>query len=429
MVAFNRPVAVEGIGENGHCRSALGHTGAEAPHSPAGMRALGPRAVPGFCAPFSSRAGGCTDGTLVEGPSVRYEASVADALQGHVPEQLHASLGLDLGQLRRLVASVHQRGLSELSPPAKLPPQVSRRVVEGLGTLGRVGALRVTQRLNSALDPFEKFVLVAEDGHRIETVKIPLEKPGRIGVCVSSQVGCAQGCTFCRTARSGCLRSLLAWELVEQVRVVRQTLGPGQRVSSVVFQGMGEPLANLREVAAAIAVLSHPAGQAVDQRGITVCTAGLTGKIRELLGFGFRVRLGLSLGSARSEIRARLMPLERRHPLLGLLPEVIEFSRTTGYAPMLAITLLSGINTTDEEAHALINLIHHLGDGIGRMPRLSLVTYNPIGEDDPYQPASSQEFERFRDRLMQGGFPVVRRYSGGSDIGAACGQLAADSKG
>jgi len=353
---------------------------------------------------------------------------VADALQGHVPEELHASLGLDLRQLRRLMASVHQRGLSELSPKSPLPPEVSRRTVAGLGPLCRIGELRQTERLRSSLDPFEKFLLVTEDNHRVETVKIPLEKAGRIGVCLSCQLGCAQGCTFCSTARLGCQRNLLAWEIVEQARVVRRTLEPKQHLSSVVFQGMGEPLANLREVIAAIAVLSHPAGQAIDQRKITVCTAGITGKIHELLEAGFRVRLGLSLGSARGEIRTRLMPIERRHPLAGLLPEVIEFARVTGYAPMLAITLLSGINTTDEEARALIALVQRLGDAMGRMPRLSLVTYNPIGRNDPYQPASAEEFERFRDRLMQGGFPVVRRYSGGSDIKAACGQLAAGAK-
>jgi 23S rRNA (adenine2503-C2)-methyltransferase len=347
-----------------------------------------------------------------------------EAFQAQLPEEL-ATEGFDVRQLRKLAGAVHQRGLDDLGCQASLPNQVSYRLVAALGDRGRVGRLALVERQCSEVDPFEKYLLRAEDGALLEAVRIPLEKPGRFGICVSSQVGCALGCTYCRTGQGGLLRNLRAWEIVEQVRVVRRHLPPKTRISSVVFQGMGEPLGNYVAVRRAIDVLSHPAAQCIDQRSITVCTAGIPRPIEKLAQSGARVRLGLSLGSARPEVRRRLMPIEAQFPLVRVLPAVARFARSTGYAPMLAITLLSGVNTSRAEADALSRLILELGEAISRMPRLSLVTYNPIGENDPYQPATADEAERFRDWLCHDGFPVIRRYSGGSDIQAACGQLAA----
>jgi 23S rRNA (adenine2503-C2)-methyltransferase len=354
---------------------------------------------------------------------------IHEAFQAQLPEQLSAELGLDVRQLRKLAAAVHQRGMDNLAGDVPLPDQVSYRLVAALGERGRVGRLTLIDRRQSTVDPFEKYVLATEDGFLIETVRIPLEKPGRYGVCISSQVGCALGCTFCRTGQSGLIRNLRAWEIIEQVRVVRRHLPEKTRISSVVFQGMGEPLGNLVAVRRAIDVLSHPAAQAIDQRSMTVCTAGIPRAIEKLAESGTRVRLGLSLGSARPELRRQLMPIERRFPLSRVLPAVVKFAQAVGYAPMLAITLLSGINTDRAEADALVRLILDLGSAMGRMPRLSLLVYNPIGPNDPYFPATPEEFEQFREWLCHDGFPVIRRYSGGGDIEAACGQLAVQQQG
>jgi 23S rRNA (adenine2503-C2)-methyltransferase len=222
-------------------------------------------------------------------------------------------------------------------------------------------------------------------------------------------------------------RSLEAWEIVEQVRVVRRTLPKGSRVTGVVFQGMGEPLANLDAVIDAIRVLSDPCGQCVDQKAITVCTAGLPNAMRRLTAAKLRVRVGLSVGSARSSRRHELMPIEARATLADSVQALIEHTKLSQQSPMLAYTLIRGVNTHSEDATALRELGLQIGRSSGRMPRVSLIAYNRRGPDDPFSRAEEEEAERFRLEIAGAGFPVVRRYSGGCDIGAACGQLAEKS--
>lgn len=344
------------------------------------------------------------------------------AIQGHLPEALAAELDCDPAELRRALGAVHQRGLNDLSIPIS---RFSKRTRQRLLARYHVGRLQILETQVSQLDPFMKLALGTEDGLVIETVRIPLERAGRYNVCVSSQVGCAMGCTFCKTTQSGLTRSLEAWEIVEQVRLVRQSLPKGSRVSSVVFQGMGEPLSNLDAVIQAVRVLSHPACQCVDQKSMTICTSGNPKAIHRLREADLRVRIGLSLGSAIAGERRQLMPIEGRYPLAEVIDALVAHTKASGQSPMLAYTLLSQVNCSPANADALRQLALDIGKRSGRMPRLSLIAYNPIGEQDPYHRATDAEFEAFRMQLISAGFPVVRRYSGGSDIDAACGQLAA----
>ncbi|MGC4070701.1 MAG: radical SAM protein [Polyangiaceae bacterium] len=182
-------------------------------------------------------------------------------VQGELPEALALRLGCKESEVRRVLAAMHQRDASDLGAPRE---QVSRNTRKHLSESARIGRLEILEQQESKLDPFVKFALRTEDGYVIETVRIPLERPGRFSVCVSSQVGCAIGCRFCKTTQAGLHRNLAAWEIVEQVRIVRQSLPEGTRVSSVVFQGMGEPLANLDSVIQAVRVLSHPACQSIE---------------------------------------------------------------------------------------------------------------------------------------------------------------------
>lgn len=343
------------------------------------------------------------------------------AFQACLPEEVAKRFDLKPSEVRRVVAGVHQRGHDSLEI---VTPLVSRRTRETLASQFRVGRLSVEDTANSSLDPFARWVLRAEDGALLETVRIPLEKPGRFSVCVSSQVGCGLGCSFCKTAQLGLIRNLEAWEIVEQVRLVRRSIPPEARITGVVFQGMGEPLANLEAVIKAIRVLSDPCGQSIDQKAITVCTAGIAAGLRRLADARLRVRVGLSIGSARPEVRRHLMPIETRTPLESSLAELVAYTKQAKRAPMLSYTLIAGVNTHAEDARALVDLCQRFGVLAGRAPRLSLVPYNRRGAEDPFRRADEREAEEFRCALASGGFPVVRRYSGGADIGAACGQLA-----
>ncbi len=336
------------------------------------------------------------------------------ALQAITPERLATAVPVvTLAEARKLIAQVHR---GEQVAPTSAIRRVAADAVRAAGT---VPALEVVAETPSQIDPFVKYLLAAEGGARFEAVRIPLEHPDRFSVCVSSQVGCALGCTFCATGRLGLQRNLAAWEIIEQVRVVRARL-PRGRVHGVVFQGMGEPLANLDEVLAAIDVLTEPCALGIDARAITVCTAGLPVGIRRLASEAPKVRLGLSIHSALPERRKSLMPIARAHDLDDVLAAAADHARLTGLSPMWAITLLDGVNDSDDDAHALAARARAFADATGVRPRLSIIAYNAIGADDPYR-RSSRDAE-FREAL---GMPSHRRYSGGSDVGAACGQLAA----
>jgi 23S rRNA (adenine2503-C2)-methyltransferase len=269
---------------------------------------------------------------------------------------------------------------------------------------------------------------VAPDGALFEAVRIPLERPGRYTVCVSSQVGCAQGCAFCATGRLSLVRNLEPWEMVEQVRIIQRDLvarGTG-RVHGVVFQGMGEPLSNLDRVLHAIRVLTESGAHAVDAKKLTVCTAGIPAGILRLAAEAPKVRLAVSIGSPRPEVRRQIMPLDRVHPLASVLEVTSEHARRTGLAPMWAYTLLAGVNDGDQDARALAALALDFAERAGLRPRLTLLAYNAIepGGVEPFAGVSEEREAVFRDALRALGVPTHRRYSGGADVGAACGQLA-----
>jgi 23S rRNA (adenine2503-C2)-methyltransferase len=358
------------------------------------------------------------------------------ALQGMTPEELcRAVAGLELAEARRVVAQVHRD-----EDPSEPNAGVRRSSREAVARRGFVPGLDLLSERRSQLDPFVKYALRTGDGAVIETVRIPLEHPGRFSVCVSSQVGCALACTFCATGRMGLARNLETWEIVEQVRVVRRGIArdagtralaggsPGPRVHGVVFQGMGEPLANLDRVLAAIEVMSDPSALAIDARNVTVCTSGLPAGIRRLAREAPKVRLGLSIGSARPDVRRRLMPIDRAHALDGeVLDAVSEHAAKTGLSPMWAVTLLSGVNDTPEDAFALADLALRFRERTGHGVRLSVIPYNRIdaADRDPFVRASDEREAAFRDVLASRGVFSHKRYSGGADVDAACGQLAA----
>jgi 23S rRNA (adenine2503-C2)-methyltransferase len=340
-------------------------------------------------------------------------------LQAQTPEALARACGIQLGEARKIVAAVHR------GEPIEAARGVRRRAIEAVRARGNVPTLEVRAVRRSALDPFLKLVLATHDGQVVEAVRIPLERTGRFSACVSSQAGCALACVFCATGRLGLSRNLETWEMVEQVRLVRGTLEPGskQRVHGVVFQGMGEPLANVERVLEAIRVMCEPSAMAIDARAMTVCTSGLPSGIRRLARELPKVRLGLSIASARAEVRRTLMPIEAAHPLDEVIEAAEEHARITGLAPMWALTPLAGVNDTADDARALAERARRFEARTGVRPRVSVVPYNSIDV------AGSDPFERgdvagFVAALVENGVRAHLRYSGGADVAAACGQLA-----
>lgn len=342
-------------------------------------------------------------------------------LQALLPEQLCVEVpGVTIEEARKIVAAVHRGGPSPITASA----HISRKAVALVRAHGAIPEMRLLSRTPSAIDPFVKYTLQTPAGDVVEAVRVPLEKPGRFTVCISSQVGCALGCLFCATGRMGLRRNLEAWEIIEQVRVIRADLPPRSRVHGLVFQGMGEPLANWDAVLQAARVFSEAAAQAIDARNITICTAGLPAKIRAMAVDLPNVRLGVSIGSARSlEDRRRLMPLA--HPLAEVLEAAGYHAKATRHSPLWAYTLLAGVNDGDDDAAALARLAVDFAARYGVRPRISVIPYNPIGAADPFVRSGAEAEQRFQDVLLANGVKPTKRYSGGSDVGAACGQLAA----
>jgi 23S rRNA (adenine2503-C2)-methyltransferase len=345
------------------------------------------------------------------------------ALQALTPHALaDACALLSIADARKVVAAVH-RG-AELH----LVAGVRRTTLDAVRALGWVPELEVSEVRRSAVDPFVKFALRTGDGHIVEVVRIPLERPGRFSACVSSQVGCGLACAFCATGRLGLRRNLEVWEIVEQARVVRGTLARGERVHGVVFQGMGEPLANVERVIEAIRVMCDPCALAIDARAMTVCTSGLPSGILRLAREVPKVRLGVSVVSARRVVRRNLMPIDASHGLDEVIDAVVEHARVTGLAPMWAVALLAGVNDTEDDARALADLARSFEARAGVRPRVSIVPYNAIGGPGDAEPFTCGDVASFVGALAAFGCRAHVRYSGGADVAAACGQLAASAQ-
>lgn len=260
----------------------------------------------------------------------------------------------------------------------------------------------------------------------VETVLMPEKK--RITLCLSTQVGCAQGCVFCHTGRMGLLRNLTAEEIVGQVLgaknwmranpgwLERVGLPPDHSISNIVFMGMGEPLDNVEELIASIEIMTDPYGLALGLRHISVSTAGHLDGMKTLLDRVKGVRLALSVHSVDETKRAKIMPIQKRWPLMQLVDFLQAELPKNGGTVMLQYTLIAGVNDSVEEAHDLAVIAKKLNAKVNVIP-LNAVSVNR------FKTPTQSQVQVFRDGLHQQGIRVMVRYSKGQDIAAACGQL------
>jgi len=340
----------------------------------------------------------------------------APHLRGHTPETLAAAFpGLPLPAARRVVRRTVGEDRDDLGGVRGL----SKAWAATLAREARLDRLAVLDRRRSLVDPFVKYLFRAPDGNVLESVRIPLDRP-RYSVCVSSQVGCALGCTFCETGRLGFRRNLEPWEMVEQVLAVKRE-SPDRPVTGAVFQGQGEPFQNYEGVIQAARVLRDPSGPRIGADRITISTVGLLPQILRYTEEGHPYRLILSLTSAFSEKRQRLVPVTARYGVPELAAAMRRHAERRGGPVSLGWVLIAGFNTGEDEAAELARLF------AGVPVRLSVIDVNdPLG---PHERAGDEERGRFLSALSSHGLGFVRRYSGGADIHAACGMLASRAAG
>ncbi len=335
----------------------------------------------------------------------------------HTAVTLHqalAPLGVDARLARRLQAAV----LQKLGRVPEQMPEVSRRLLARIRHATMIPRLELVEKVVSPKDGFAKYAFRGEGEGIFEAVRIPLlHRRGdeKYVVCVSSQVGCAMGCSFCATGKLGFRRNLATWEIVDQVMQIRDD--SPYPVRGVVFMGMGEPLLNYDRVMRAGEVMADPNGLAIEGRAITISTVGIVPAIRRFTAERRPFRLIVSLTAATSDKRKSLFPVEQVHPLAELMEAVREYQAATGNRMNLAWTMLSGINTSEQDARELAELT------AGMPIRIDLIDVNDT--DGEYHPPTPEELKRFRDALTaQLGMPIARRYSGGADVHGACGMLA-----
>jgi len=329
--------------------------------------------------------------------------------------------GLRLADLEACKPPVHAPGLyarlmrAGAFERAEAPlGRAAREFTEGSFDL----ALPLVESSRRSADGSTKLVFRLADGALVEAVHMPRAvKNARVTLCISSQVGCAMGCTFCHTATMGLVRNLEAHEIVGQVVAMLRTCGPHVlgRVS-VVFMGMGEPLHNLAHVERAVAILSDEAGLSIPEGRITVSTSGLVPGIEAMASWARRPTLALSLNATTDEARTRLMPVTKKWGLKQLRRALLEYPQRSHEKITLEYVLLRGENDTPADAARLGDFVR------GYRHHVNVIPFNDYEGARFSEPAEST-LESFLQCLYDAGCLATVRRSRGRDVGAACGQL------
>ncbi|MEN9654158.1 MAG: ribosomal large subunit methyltransferase 2 [Chlamydiota bacterium] len=293
---------------------------------------------------------------------------------------------------------------------------LSKALRKALSERFSISSLTLVRSVMSEDQQTEKFLWKLADGKLVESVLI--SSFDRRTVCVSSQVGCPARCAFCASGKEGLKRHLSAAEIVEQVYLIDLALKKrNERVSHVVFMGMGEPMDNYDAVVSAIRILNAPYGLNISQRRITVSTVGVVEGIQRLATEDLKVNLVLSLHAPNQHIRKKIIPYARKYPLEEVLIAMDWYGKVTKREITYEYTLLRGINDRPEHAQELAELLKN------KPCTVNLIPYNPVDGLRLERP-DGQEIELFKQILEEAKINTTWRYTKGKDIAAACGQLA-----
>jgi 23S rRNA (adenine2503-C2)-methyltransferase len=326
-----------------------------------------------------------------------------------------AAFGAEPFRARQLWHWIYHRGAIDFAAMTSLSKGFRDRLAEHY----ELRRPAVSQCLASA-DGTRKWLLRFPDGQEVETVHIPEEDRGTL--CVSSQVGCTLNCTFCHTGTQLLVRNLGPEEIVGQVMVARDALGEwpspqdDRQLTNIVLMGMGEPLYNFENVAAAVRVVMDPEGLSISRRKITLSTAGVVPMIRRC-GAELAVNLAISLHAVRDDIRDRLVPLNRKYPIAELLDGCRDYPGASNARRItFEYVMLKGVNDSPQDARELVRLI------AGIPAKVNLIPFNPW-PGAPYECATDAAIAAFSDIVFAAGYSAPVRTPRGRDILAACGQL------
>lgn len=322
-------------------------------------------------------------------------------------------LGKEQYRAQQLYKWVYERRIFEFENMTNL----SKDFREELPKVLDLSLPRVISHLKSAMDGTQKFLFDVGDGDSVEAVLIPSDD--RLTLCVSSEVGCNMACRFCFTAKQKLKKRLTAGQIVGQFVQALQSLPEGQRISNIVFMGMGEPLDNPEAVFKAIEILHSEWGLNVSRRKITVSTSGLVPEMWRVADA--KVRLAVSLNGSTEEIRSQVMPINKKYSLEQLLAACREHARITKDKITFEYVLLKGVTDSLEDARRLHKLTRSVPC------KINIIPFNEHPQSGYHRP-SDETVKQFQDELIRLGSHVLLRKTMGRDIFAACGQLNATYK-
>jgi len=289
---------------------------------------------------------------------------------------------------------------------------LSKRDREVLSEVAYISTHEIADKKTSGKSKTTKYVFKLEDGSLVESVFIP--SIDHSTVCISSQVGCAQGCVFCATGAQGFKRNLKSHEIVEQVLAI---LREGKNVDYIVFMGMGEPLINIDNVIQSIRIINDPNSIGIGARKITVSTAGMIPNLIKLADSELGVNIAISLNATSNHVRSSLMPINEKYPIKKLMETAEYCQKKSGRRITFEYILLEGINDSEKDATDLSKLMKML------ISHVNLIGFNPSPDLDP-KFVPSTKVSNFKNILLKNEISVTVRHSTGQDIFGACGQLA-----
>lgn len=321
---------------------------------------------------------------------------------------LVVSLGEKSFRSKQLYSWLHEKKIQNYGEANNVPKSLILKLEQAY----KVSSLKEVQKLVDTTDGTTKYLFQLEDKNVVETVLMKY-KYG-YSVCISSQVGCKMGCTFCASTIGGLIRNLTAAEMLEQIYYIERELKEG--IHSVVVMGTGEPLDNYEELIRFIQIISDEKGRNLSRRHITVSTCGLIDKMMELAQDAPQVNLAISLHSPTQVMRKNVMPVANKYPLNELIDACKIYTKETGRRITFEYSLIKGVNDQPKHAKILVELLS------GLLCHVNLIPVNPVDERD-YEATNIREQKRFMELLEQGHIQVTMRRSLGAEIDAACGQL------
>lgn len=267
----------------------------------------------------------------------------------------------------------------------------------------------------------KKYIFETYEGNQIESVIIPEEK--RTTLCMSTQVGCPLDCKFCATGLMGYKKNLSPGEIFDQYLLAASDYGK-DNITNIVYMGMGEPMLNYNSTINSLKIFSEELTTGISLKKITISTAGIAPKIKELADSGLKVKIALSLHSCFEETRTKIMPINKKYSLKENLDAIKYYSNKTKTRITFEYVMLNGINDTEKDLKALVKLCSEIPSKVNVIPFNSLKHMNPAGLSAKLEPTPRNKIEKFIQKLRDKDITVTVRLTQGEDIAAACGQLA-----